>query len=279
MPADVLPTPHLKIRPSSRWQAINFAEIWAFRDLINILAGRDVKLRYRQTALGVIWVVMQPLMGAAIFSFLSGALKKPGSQGLIFPLTFVGMLIWTAFSSTLTKCSNCLLQNTNLVSKIYFPRLVLPLSTVVSTLIDFLVGAAMLVIFLVVYRISPTPALLLLPVCLFFVLLLSLGLGLVAAGLTVQYRDVQFVLPVFIQFMLLATPTWYQITDLPEKYQFLYMAYPLSGLLDACRWSVTPGSAVVHWGSVIYAMAFSVIVFIIGAYMFRSMERRFADVI
>jgi lipopolysaccharide transport system permease protein len=272
------PKPLLRIRPTSSWQAINFREIWAFRDLIGIMAGRDVKLRYRQTALGVIWVIMQPLMGAAIFSFLSGAFARPGAKGLIFPLTFTGMLVWTAFSSTLTKSSSCLIQNTNLVSKIYFPRLVLPLSTVVSSLIDFCVGLAMLVVFLFLYHIAPTPALLLLPVWLFFILMLSLGIGLIAAGLTVQYRDVQFVLPVMVQFMLLASPTWYTISRVPEKYHLLYMAYPLSGLLDACRWSVTP-ELPVHWGAVVYSMAFAVIAFVAGAYLFRSMERRFADVI
>lgn len=274
-----MPTePLIKIRPTSRWKAIDFKEIWQFRDLVLILAGRDIKLRYRQTALGVIWVVMQPLLGAGIFSFLSGVIAKTPTDGPRYPFVFVGMLAWTALSTTLTKSSTCLIQNTNLVSKVYFPRLVLPLSTVVSTLIDFFVGLCMLALIMLVYGIVPTPALLLMPIWLFFLLALGLGFGLIAAGLTVQYRDVQFVLPVAIQFLLFISPIWYTLSALPDKYRLIYMANPLSGLLDAFRWSILPTGSL-HWGSVAYSVIVSTVVMVIGAYSFRSMERRFADVI
>jgi lipopolysaccharide transport system permease protein len=277
-PTIMPPEPLIRIRPTSRWQAINFRELWAFRDLVHIMAGRDVKLRYRQTALGVIWVVMQPLMGAAIFSFLSGVIAKTPTEGPRFLFTFASFIAWTAFSQTLTKSSTVLISNANLVSKVYFPRLVLPISSMVSVLIDFLIGLVMLGFFMACWRVTPGWPLLLLPVWLLLMQFLALGIGLIAAGLTVQYRDVQFVLPVMIQFLLFVSPIWYPRSAMPEKYQLFYSLNPLSGLLDAFRWSVL-GQAQVQWGSVAYSAVLSLAMMVIGAYSFRSMERRFADVI
>lgn len=269
--------PLLRIRPASRWQAINFREIWSFRDLITLLAGRDLKLRYRQTALGVIWVVAQPLMGAAIFAFLGMVAKAP-TEGPRFLFTFASFLVWTAFSQTLTKSSNCLVANTNLVSKVYFPRLVLPLSSVVSVLVDFLVGLLVLAALMAYSGIVPTWTLVTMPLWLAFALALALGLGLIAAGLTVQYRDVQHIMPTAIQFLLFASPVWYTRTFVPERFRFLYDFNPLSGLLDAFRWSIV-SQGEVNWMGVVYSCVFAVAVLVIGAYSFRSMERRFADVI
>jgi lipopolysaccharide transport system permease protein len=270
--------PMVRIRPTSRWKAINFKEIWEFRDLILILAGRDVKLRYRQTALGVIWVVMQPLLGAGIFSFLSAAIAKTPTDGPRYPFVFTGMLAWTAVSTTLTKVSICMVQNAHLVTKIYFPRLILPLSTVLSALLDFAVGFVMLAILMFAWDIHFGPQIILMPICLALLLALSLGIGLITAGLTVQYRDVQFVLPVFLQFLMFITPVWFNRAAVPEKYQWVYTINPFSGLLDVFRWSIIPGAAL-HWGAVLYSVIFAVVTLIIGAYSFRSMERRFADVI
>jgi lipopolysaccharide transport system permease protein len=277
MPA-VDPRPHVKIRPSSRWQAINFREIWNFRDLIHILAGRDVKLRYRQTALGVIWVVMQPLLGATIFAFLSGVIAKTPTDGPRFPFTFASFLAWTAFSQTLLRVSSCLVSNANLVSKVYFPRLVLPISVVLSVLLDFVVGLPLLALFMVIWKVWPGAALLTMPIWLLLMLMMALGVGLIAAGLTVQYRDVAFVLPVLIQFLLFVSPIWYPRSAMPDKYQLLYTANPLSGLIDGFRWSVL-GQGHVSPGAVVYSAIFAVAMLLIGAYAFRSMERRFADVI
>ena len=273
------PQPLTKIRPSSLWQAINFREIWKFRDLILILAGRDIKLRYRQAAMGIAWVVIQPLVGAAIFAFLSEVIAKTPTDGTPrFLFTFTGFIAWTAFSSTLTKVSSCLLQNSNLVSKVYFPRLVLPLSTVISVLIDFIVGLIVMFAFMLFWKIGLTINVLLMPVWLLLILMMALGVGLIAAGLSAQYRDVQYVLPVMIQFLLFISPVWYPRSAMPEKYHLLYNFNPLSGLLDAFRWSLLP-SVPVDWGAVVYSGVLSLGVLLIGAYFFRSMERRFADVI
>ena len=270
---------HLTIRPTSGWQALNVREIWQFRDLLVTLAGRDIKLRYRQTALGVLWVIVQPLLAAGIFSFVFGKVAKLPSDGVpYFIFAYAGLLGWTAFSNTLTKTSFCLIQNSHLVSKVFFPRLVLPLSTVVSTMIDFAVALLMMVVLMVVYHITPHVGLLLLPVLLALLVLLALGVGLYAAALTASYRDVQYVMPVFLQMLLYASPVSYAVSAVPASLRHFYFLNPLSGLLEAFRWSLL-GRGAVPWGFVAYSAVVTVVVFIIGAFAFKKMERRFADVI
>src|SRR5687767_10009520 len=185
-----IPDPLVRIRPEARWSALDLRELWGFRDLLLAMAMRDVKLRYRQTALGVTWVLLQPLLAAAIFALVFGRVAKLPSDGLpYFLFAYGGLLAWNAFNSTISKVSLSLVGNSHLVSKIYFPRLILPLSTVLSTLLDFAVGLALLVVLMVVYRVAPTPAMLLLPVWFVLVVIMAVGMGLVAAALTVSYRD------------------------------------------------------------------------------------------
>ena len=274
------PKPHLTIQPTSGWQAINLRELWQFRDLLTTLAQRDVKLRYRQTALGVVWVILQPLLAAGIFSFVFGKVAKlPAPNGIPYLVfSYAGLLAWNAFNSTLTKTSGCLLQNSNLVSKVYFPRLALPLSTVFSTLIDFGVALVMMIALMVINHVVPGPALLLLPVWLLLVVGLSLGVGLYTSALMVSYRDVQYILPIITQFLLYASPVAYSAALVPTKYKLIFELNPLTGLLEAFRWSLL-GTAHPAWGSVIYAAVVTVLVFILGAFSFKKMERKFADVI
>lgn len=274
------PKPHLTIQPTAGWQAINLRELWQFRDLLTTLAQRDVKLRYRQTSLGVIWVILQPLISAGIFSFVFGKVAKlPAPAGIPYLVfSYAGLLAWNAFSSTLGKTSGCLLSNSNLVSKVYFPRLALPLSTVFSTLIDFGVALVMMIVLMVFNHVVPTAAVLLLPVWLLLVILLAMGIGLYTSALMVSYRDVQFILPVVTQFLLYASPVAYSAALIPAKYKLIFMANPLTGLLEAFRWSML-GTAPPNWNSVGYAAAVSVVVFMLGAFSFKKMERKFADVI
>ena len=227
------------LRPSRGWTALNLRDIWEYRDLLLSLATRDVKLRYRQTALGVIWVVLQPLIAAFLFALVFGQVAKLPSDGLpYFLFAFAGLLGWNAFNNTLTKIAGCLVGNAQLVSKIYFPRLVLPLSTLFSTLIDFGVALALLAVLLVVYHVTPGWGLLLLPVWLALLLLLAVGLGLVTAALTVTYRDVQFILPVLMQFALYATPIAYALSAAPARLRFFFELNPLAVLIGAFRWSL-----------------------------------------
>ena len=272
--------PYLTIRPTSGWQAINLRELWQFRDLLTTLAQRDVKLRYRQTSLGVLWVVLQPLLAAGIFSFVFGKVAKlPAPHGIPYLVfSYAGLLAWNAFSSTLTKSSGCLLQNSNLVSKVYFPRLALPLSTVFSTLIDFGVALVVMAALMAVNHVVPTLAVLLLPIWLLLIVLLALGVGLYAAALMVSYRDIQYVLPVVTQFLLYASPVAYSATLVPAKYRVVFEVNPLTGLLEAFRWSLL-GVGHLPVGAVAYAALVTVTVFVAGAFSFKSMERKFADVI
>lgn len=272
--------PHLTIRPPRRWAALDLREVWQFRDLLLTLAARDVKLRYRQTALGVLWVILQPLTGAAIFSFTFNKLAKLPTDGMPpFLFAYIGLLGWNVFSGTLNKASGALVQNANLVSKVFFPRLILPLSTVFSTLIDFGVALAMLLLMMPFYHVALHASFLLMPVWLLLILMLAQGIGLAASALTVSYRDVAYVLPVLTQFLLFASPVAYDAAaTVPARYHHLYFLNPMAGLLQAFRWSLL-GRGAVLWDYVAYAAALAAAVFVCGAFAFKKMERKFADVI
>lgn len=267
------------IQPSSGWAALNVAEVWLYRNLLITLAMRDIKLRYRQTALGVIWVVLQPLIAAGIFAFVFGRVGKFPSDGIpYFLFSFAGLLGWNIFNNTLTKSSTSLIGNAQLVSKIYFPRLILPLSTVFSTLIDFAVSFVMMVALMCYYHVTPHAGILLLPVWLILILALATGFGLIAGALAVPYRDVQYVLPVLTQFIMYASPVAYAVSAVPQHLRMFYFLNPLSGLLEGMRWSLL-GRGHVTWQSTVYASVFAIVLFVAGVFTFRRMERRLADVI
>lgn len=272
--------PFLTIKPTSGWQAINFAELWQFRDLLTTLAQRDVKLRYRQTALGALWVVLQPLMAAIIFTVVFTRIAHLPTDDLpALAFMFVSMLAWNVFNSTLTKVSGCLVGNANLVSKVYFPRLVLPLSTILSTLLDFCVSLVMLAAIMIFYRIVPGWGLLLLPVWVVLMLLLAVGIGLFTSALMVTYRDVAYVLPVVINFLFYASPVFYSLASVHGKLlNTIFMLNPLTGLLQAFRWSLL-NDGTLPLGMVAYSAVFALTVFTLGAFSFKKMEKKFADVI
>lgn len=271
--------PHLTIQASSGWSALNIVELWRFRDLLWSLASRDLKLRYKQTALGVIWVILQPLLAAGVFSFVFGKVAKLPSDGIpYFLFSYAGLLGWNLFNNILSRCSIVLIGNSQLISKIFFPRLILPLSTVPSALIDFLVALGMMAVLMVIYRVHPTPALFLLPLWMGILILLSLGIGLIAAALTVSYRDVQYIMPVVLQILLYASPIAYALSAVPQHLRWVYLLNPLTGPLEAFRWSLLPTPAP-PLAPLAYSSAASFIVFVIGAYSFKRMERKFADVI
>jgi lipopolysaccharide transport system permease protein len=284
------PKPHLIIRPSSGWQSLDLHRLWQYGDLLMTLAQRDVKLRYRQTALGVIWVILQPLLAAGIFSFVFGAIAGLPSEGVPYIVySYAGLLCWNAFNSTLSKTSSVLVQNAHLVSKVYFPRLILPLSTLLSTLVDFGVALGMMAVLMAVYGVALGWGLLLLPVWLLLTLLLSVGIGFFLSALMVSYRDVQYVVPVLTQLLFYASPVVYSIgsalgrlsdnTGLVSNFgMWFFTLNPLSGLLEAFRWSLL-GRGQMPWGAVGYSAAFSLLVFVGGAFAFKKMERKFADVI
>ena len=276
--------PYLTIRPGSGWASLNIRQLWMFRDLLFTFAERDIKLRYKQTALGVLWVIFQPILGAGLLSFVFNRVAQVPS-GTINPFVFnyVGMLAFNLFSNTLTRSSGSLVGNASLISKIFFPRLVLPLSTSVSSLVDFFVALAILPLFMLLFHVPASLAVLTLPLWVALILMLSLGVGLTTSALSVSYRDVQYMLPVLISFLPLASPisytTAYLMSRLPLSWHpYYYVANPFASLLEAFRWSLT-GNSEVPWPAVGYASCFAVAVFVLGAFAFKKMERRFADVI
>ena len=279
LPINHGPEPVLTIRPSSGWQSLRLSEIWQYRDLLWVLAQRDIRLRYKQTILGVVWVVLQPLISAGIFAFVFGRVAKLPSDGVpYFVFSYAGLLAWNLFNSTLTKASGSLVGNANLVSKVYFPRLILPLSTLFSSLLDFGVAFLIMIILMITSHIVPGPGILLLPVWLALILILSTGVGLCASSLMVSYRDVQHIMPVLLQFLLYASPVAYAVSAVPHKLRLLYYINPVSSILEAFRWSLL-NRGTLQPGFLVYSAVFSIGSFFAGAYAFKRMERKFADVI
>lgn len=271
--------PHLTIRPSKGWVALNGRELWEFRDLLLTLGSRDLKLRYKQTVLGVIWVVLQPLMAAGVFSFVFGQVAKLPSDGLpYFLFSYAGLLGWNLFNNTVTKAGASLTGNAQLISKVYFPRLILPLSAVPSVLVDFAAAAVMMAVAMAVYAVVPPVAVLLLPFWALTLILSALGLGLVVTSLSVSYRDVQYILPVFMQILLYASPVAYSVSAVPGHLRWVYDLNPLSAPLEAFRASLL-GTPMPGTASLTYSGVVSVLLFAVGAYAFKRMERKFADVI
>lgn len=267
------------IKPSRGLVDLDLKALWRFRDLLHAFAVRDIRLRYRQTALGVTWVVLQPLLSALIFAVVFGFIAKMPSQGVpYFLIAFSGMMGWTLFQGNLTRVTPSLVANAGLVRKIYFPRLLVPLGVVPSVLLDFFVSLGVMVALLVIYRVMPGPGVLLFPICAFIILLFSLGLGLMGSSLAVKYRDVQHIVPFFAQLLMYASPVGYSITAVPAWLRPYYLLNPLAAPIDAIRWSFL-GIGQPNYFYLGYSFLASVLVMWIGLIVFRSCEREFADVI
>ena len=271
--------PLIVIRPVGDRVFPDFAEVWRFRDLCVALGRRDVTLRYRQTLLGVIWVVLQPLIAGGLFSIVFGKIAKLPSEGLpYFVFAYAGFIAWGAFSNALTRASGSLLAQSNLVTKVYFPRLVLPISALFSSAVDFFVGLCSLAVLLVVFRITPGLPLLTLPFWIFLLLAIGLGLGAMTAALSVRFRDLQHALPVLVQLLLYASPVAYATNAVPERMRPYFLLNPMAGLLDGFRWSVL-GTVPPEAAGVALSVAGALVALVAGSIVFSRFERRLADVI
>jgi lipopolysaccharide transport system permease protein len=269
------------LRPNQKPRLLPLSEVLEFRDLLRILALRDVRLRYRQTAIGVTWVVLQPLLGAGLLTFVFGRVAgfSTGSKHVpYFVFSLAGLLVWNVFIQILQKASDSLVSSAQLVSKIYFPRIVLPASVVLGVLIDFAVGMVVLASLLVAYGLPPTVALIALPAAVVLAVLLGLGFGLGAAALNVSFRDVRYVIPVVSQFLLYAAPVAYSVAEVPSSARWVMEVNPMVGVLELFRWAVlgTPPPSVLQ---LVVSGAMAVTILLLGAYIFQVTERRFADVI
>jgi lipopolysaccharide transport system permease protein len=271
----------LRIRPRRPWNWDSVQEFWSYRDLLWTLALRDLRLRYRQTALGVLWVVFQPVVGAGVFSVVFGWIAGLGSRdGSYFLFTLSGMLIWNVFQSTLAKASMALVGNAPLVSKVYFPRLLLPFSTILSTFVDF--GIGFLVFAAVALLNAWTPSLVGLIAFVGWLLvglIGACGLGLLASALMTRFRDVQHVLPMLLPFVMYATPVAYSLQRVPEKWLAVYAYNPMTWVLEGGRFALFGEGTPVSTGWICYSVGVSLFAFGIGLLGFRRMERSFADVL
>lgn len=267
------------LRPSRGWIPLNLRELWAFRELIYFLTWRDIKVRYKQTVLGAAWAILQPLINMVVLSFIFGNLARLSTDNIPRPIfTFTALLPWGLFSKALADAGRSMLANRSMITKVYFPRLIIPLSSVLGGLVDFVIQFAILLGMMLYFRITPTSAVWSLP---FFVLLsmaTALGFGLWLSALNVLYRDVGYILPFLTQIWMLVTPVAYSAKVVPAEYQFLYALNPMVGVVEGFRWALLgarpPDSLTLAVSTVI-----SVLVLISGMYYFRRMERTFADMV
>lgn len=268
-----------RIRPARGWEALDFRELWDYRELIAFLAWRDVKVRYKRAALGIAWAVLQPAMTMVIFTVIFGRIAGLPSEGVPYPLfTLAALVPWQLFSGAVTGASNSLIGSAQLLSKVYFPRLIVPFASVAATLVDFMAGLGMVAALMAWYGHAPTMAILALPLFVALALLIAVGIGLWTSAMTVRYRDVQYVLPFLMQVLLLASPVAYSAQVVPDGVlRFTFALNPLVGVIDGFRWALLgtqrPGAAI------LVSLAAAVALLISGLFVFRRMEATFADVV
>jgi len=270
------------IRPTRGLASLGLRAVWEYRELLFFLVWRDVKVRYKQTALGVLWVVLQPLVSMAIFTVLFGVLLKVPSGDAPYPVfAFAGLLPWNYFSQSLTRASTSLVQSSHLITKIYFPRLVIPLSGVFSSLVDFAISFVVLFVLMLLYGVMPTARMLLLPALLLLALVTALGFGLWLSALNVKYRDVGYLLPFLIQIWMYLTPVVYGSGLIPERYRFLLSLNPMTGVVEGFRWALLGGELESYLSAPLLALSvgISLVVLVTGALFFRTTERSFADIV
>jgi lipopolysaccharide transport system permease protein len=266
-----------RIAPPRGWFDLRLAELWAYRELLYFFIWRDVKVRYKQTVIGVAWVVLQPLLTMGVFTLFFGRLAKLPSDGLPYPVFYFTALVpWTYFATALQSCTNVVVENQRMITKVYFPRLILPFSPVLAGLVDFSIGFAVMLAVIAFYGIRPTLALLWLPVFLLLALLTALGVGLWMSALNALYRDVRYIVPFLIQFWMFASPVAYPSSLVPQRYRWLYGLNPMAGVIDGFRWALTGHGQ--PPGPLLAASAAAVILILAGGLLFfQRMEGAIAD--
>ncbi|MGH9075955.1 MAG: ABC transporter permease [Acidimicrobiales bacterium] len=273
------PGSELVIRPSRRLRAVNLAELWQFRGLLLAITRRDLTLRYRQTILGVLWVVIQPILAAGIFSVVFGSIGRFSSDGVpYFLFAYSGMLAWNVFSNTASSVTGCLVGNSALVAKIYFPRLLLPLAQLGTKVLDFLIAWMVFLALAPVIGIGLQVRLLAVPLVLCWLLALALGPALVTCALNVSYRDIGYIVTVLLPLLLYLSPVAYSARSIPHGLRGFYDVNPLVGAIDAARWCLL-GRGALSAGEIAYSVGLALTLLVIGTLYFRSRERLFADVI
>jgi lipopolysaccharide transport system permease protein len=277
-PADTLP--HLRIQPSKGWVALKLNELWAYRELLFFLTWRDIKVRYKQTVLGAAWAIIQPFMTMIVFSLFFGGLAQVPSDGVPYPIfAYAALVPWTFFATGLTMSSNSLVGSANLIKKVFFPRLVIPIATVFSGVIDFILAFLVLLLMMVFFGIMPTINVVLLPLFVLLAFVTALGVGLWLSAMNVQFRDVRYTVPFLTQFWLFATPIAYPSTLIEnDLLRTLYGINPMVGVVEGFRWALL-GTETAPGPIIIASSLAAVTLFVSGLFYFRRMEKSFADVV
>jgi lipopolysaccharide transport system permease protein len=274
------PLPHLRIEPSKGWVSLKLGELWKYRELLFFLTWRDIKVRYKQTVLGAAWAVLQPFMTMIVFSLFFGGLAQIPSDGVPYPIfSYTALVPWTFFATGLTNSSNSLVGSSNLIKKVYFPRLTIPIATVLSGVIDFVIAFAVLVIMMLFFGIIPTANVLVLPFFVLLAFITALGVGLWLSAMNVQFRDVRYTVPFLTQFWMFITPIAYPSSLIEnEVLRAIYGINPMAGVVEGFRWALL-GTDSAPGPVIIVSSIAAVILLISGLYYFRRMEKTFADVV
>ena len=269
---------HIHISPPRKWIPIDLHELWNYRELLFSFTERDIKIRYKQTALGFLWAIIQPLFMMIIFTVFFGRLAKIPSEGIPYPLFVLAALLpWTLFAEGLTRSTNSMITNANIMTKVYFPRLIMPISGILSPLVDFTVSLTILIAMMAYYGFVPTLNVVFLPLFILLALATSLGIGLWLSALNVKYRDFQYTIPFMIQLWLFASPVVYPASLVPESVRFLYGLNPMAGVIEGFRWALL--GTEIPSAMILVSVGVVVLLLVSGAFYFRRMEQYYADVV
>jgi lipopolysaccharide transport system permease protein len=275
----MIETRPVSIEPPRRWEVLNLRELWSYRELLYYLTWRDVKVRYKQTAIGAAWAVLQPLLTMVVFALVFGVLMRVPSDGLPYPVfAYVALLPWTFFATALTRSGGSLVTDASLITKVYFPRMLLPVSAVLSSALDFAVAFLLLLALMAWYGIAPGAGVVTVPLFLLLAFVTALGCGLWLSALNVRYRDIAYVTPFLIQIWFFLTPVAYPASLVPERWRALYALNPMAGVVEGFRWALL-GTASPPGVTLAVSVAVVAVIFLGGVFWFRRLEQGFADVV
>jgi lipopolysaccharide transport system permease protein len=255
-------------------------DLWGYRELFYFLAWRDILVRYKQTAIGITWALIQPFLTMVVFTVVFGQLAKLPNQGVPYPiLVFSAMLPWQFFANSLSGCSNSLISNANLISKVYFPRLIVPASAVIVSFVDFMISGIILLALMIWYNFVPSWRIVTLPLFIAIAFAAAMGGGLWLAALNVKYRDFRYIVPFIVQFGLYISPVGFSSSIVPQQWRLLYSLNPMVGVIDGFRWAILKGQVQIYWPGFVLSLGLVILLFASGIWYFRKTERTFADVI
>lgn len=271
---------HSLLIEAGRTERHYWADLWRYRELFYFLAWRDILVRYKQTVIGILWALLKPLLTMVVLTIIFGKLAKLPSDGLPYPvLVFVGMLPWQFFSTAVADAGNSLVSNANMISKVYFPRLIVPTSAVIVNLSDFIISGFILAVLMFWYGVVPDWRLVALPLFVLVAFATSMGLGLLIAALNVKYRDFRHIVPFIVQFGLYLSPVGFSSSIVPERWRLLYSLNPMVGVIDGFRWALLAGNPPLYWPGVLVSVSVAALMLVGGIVYFRKTEQSFADVI